>query len=185
MNANRSPEGEGQESHLVRFFRGQSPDSEGRYFSEILNWPNFNLEHFHDYIQWVFPLKERSMFNPHAPLLDEATIQAFNRDPLLQARLVDIFKRILAFYGFDYKEEGGRVVISPAANWPERKKEWLNPYNHNFLRLTRIMLSLRWLGLPDQAQAFYNALSQIYHSPEGKVIGEETFGYWTRAVTEQ
>ncbi len=170
------------EGKIVRFYRGQAPDAAGRYLFDILNWDDLDLEEVHDYIQWLFPLKERSRFNPDAPLLDAAQIGAFQADEQLRAELLIAFKRMLRFYGFDYHQTGDQLTISPGPNWNARKQVWLNPYNHNFLRITRILTSLRLLGLPEQAAAFLAALGKLYHSPEGQPIGKETFGYWSQAV---
>jgi hypothetical protein len=57
-------------THLLRFYAGTGPDDRGRFLREIHQWPDDELEHTHDYIQWLFPLAERSGFNPEAPTLD-------------------------------------------------------------------------------------------------------------------
>ena len=59
----------------MRFFAGGA-DDDGRTFDEILGWDDARLEMVHDYIQWIFPLPERSGANPWAPVLDAATIAA-------------------------------------------------------------------------------------------------------------
>ena len=54
---------------LVKFYRGEGRDSEGRLLSEIWAWGNQELEDVHDFIQWLFPLPEPSRFNADAPLM--------------------------------------------------------------------------------------------------------------------
>lgn len=51
--------------------------------------------------------------------------------------------------------------------------------DHNHLRITRIIRSLRVLGLEDEALAFYQRLKQIYSSGE---ISPRSFMFWTRAA---
>ncbi len=66
---------------IVPFYLGTQRDSEGRTIAEIWAWDFEKLEYIHDYIQWLFPLPERSAFNPDAPIVDDEVIQAFQTDP--------------------------------------------------------------------------------------------------------
>jgi hypothetical protein len=167
---------------IVPFFRGESPDSEGRMFSDILAWPDEPLEYTHDYIQWLFPTRQMSAFNPDAPIVDDATVSTFNADETLRDSLAAAFQRMAAFYGFEVITEVGNVRVVPASNWPTRSKNWLTRNNHNMLRITRILTSLRLLGLPQMATAFFAALDRVYSSPEGKPIGSVTYGFWKSAA---
>lgn len=163
---------------LLEFYRGDAPDSEGRMFEEILKQDDDWLEYTHDYIQWLFPLREASRFNPDAPLLTDADIEAFQRSPLLRGHLKKAFERMLRFYGFVWV--GG---VAPSENYFEREKNWITPHNHNFLRITRILTALKLLGLQREAVSFYDALRVIYeNSSAGKVIGKESLRYWYDAV---
>jgi hypothetical protein len=64
-------------THILGFYTGTRPDDRGRFLREILRWPDYKLEQTHDYIQWLFPLAERSALNPEAPILDAKTIREF------------------------------------------------------------------------------------------------------------
>ena len=48
---------------LVAFYRDGARDDEGRTLAEILAWDDDRLEEIHDFIQWLFPLPERSGAN--------------------------------------------------------------------------------------------------------------------------
>ena len=65
---------------LLDFYAGRGTDSEGRTLQEIRRWDFQRLEAVHDYIQWLFPLRVRSQFNPDAPLLDDETVRRFLTD---------------------------------------------------------------------------------------------------------
>lgn len=165
-------------SHLLAFYRGQSPDAEGRLLEEILSWGDDDLEAVHDFIQWLFPLVEPSQYNPDAPLLAQEDIAAFRSDPLLKANLTKSFHRILTFLGLAFAE--GKVVEGP--NFESRVPDvWVAP-NHNWLRITRILKSLRLLGLEEEAAALYQRLYQFF-TRRRFPIGHQTFGYWTEAAT--
>ena len=82
---------------LQRFFLGTGTDDRGRLLADVLRQDDAWLEHTHDFIQWLFPLVERSGAAPGAPTLDAATIQAFARDPALRRGLRAGLDRMLAF----------------------------------------------------------------------------------------
>jgi hypothetical protein len=164
---------------LVQFYAGEQPDDRGRFLNDIHNWSDNRLEAVHDYIQWLFPLLEPSAFQPQAPVLDAVTIAAFRARPELQHNLRTSFLRLLRFYGLEW--EAGRVV--PAAQFEARAANWLSPSNHNHLRITRILLSLRLLGLEAEAQAFYTFLAALYRREPGRITAV-SFRFWTSAAQD-
>jgi hypothetical protein len=166
---------------LVGFFLG-GRDSEGRTLQEILEWGDETLEDVHDYIQWVFPTRRPSDFNPDAPVLTEETIAAFAREPVLRARLVLVLRRMLRFYGFELRDEAGVPVVHRGPSWAERSV-WISPGDHNLLRITRILDSLSTLGLAGHARAFLDALLELEPQDEGRAIGPRTFRFWREAVS--
>lgn len=167
---------------LIAFYLGEFPDIEGRMIETIWSWDYRRLEYTHNYIQWLFPVKERSHFNPRAPILDDETIELFKSHPQLKAHLLQSVKVLLKFYGLQCsREEASEVEITKSSEYFERKQNWLNQDNHNYLRITRILTSLNLLGLGNYAQAFFKCLDQIYQE-EKHQIGRETYEYWKYAV---
>ena len=144
------------------FYSFEGTDHRSRSWKEILAWNDDALEDEHDFIQWLFPLTEPSGVNPHAPLLSPDEMRQFHRSAQVQARVGNAFRRMLSFYGLQMKEAGGEIQISKAGNYPTRSQNWITPSNHNFLRVTRILKSLRLLGLPKHADAFFVCLEQIF-----------------------
>ena len=121
------------------------------------------------------------MANPFAPVLDKPTITAFHHDAKLQETLRTALARMLTFYGFVPEAD----AIVPARDYESRAANWLTPANHNHLRLTRMIRSLRVLGLETEAQALWHALEAVYASDAGKnAVSERTYKFWTRAATE-
>ncbi len=165
----------------MRFFAGGA-DDDGRTFDEILGWDDARLEMVHDYIQWIFPLPERSGANPWAPVLDAPTIAAIRGSVEMQGRLRAAFLRMLAFYGFALKGDAVEEVPRFAA----ASRNWLHAGNHNHLRLTRMLRSLRVLGLEREAAGLWEALRALYeHEAAGgrRSITQETFAFWRQAAT--
>jgi Opioid growth factor receptor (OGFr) conserved region len=169
------------DDRLTRFFAGGTDDN-GRTFDEILGWDDARLEMVHDYIQWIFPLPERSGANPGAPVLDAATIAAIRGNVEMLGRLRAAFLRMLAFYGFvlgdDALVEGPRFAAA--------SRNWLHAGNHNHLRLTRMLRSLRVLGLEHEARQFWDALRGLYERESAtgqRTITAETLAFWEQAAT--
>ena len=164
---------------IVAFYSG-ALDAGGRTLEEILAWDDGRLEAVHDYIQWVFPTRQPSGVNPLAPLVTDATVRAFERDPALRDRLRQAFDRMLAFYGLRRNAE--RVELDEPV-FPARARVWLHPGNHNHLRLTRIMDSLATLGLRAEARALQGCLlDDICTGPGAHSVSPRTTDFWRRAV---
>lgn len=162
---------------LLRFYAGEGTDDRGRTIADIWGYSHEELEDVHDYIQWLFPLADRSAFNPGAPLLDDKTIARFRRDAVLRTNLERSLRVMLEFYGLAIA--GDEILRVPS--FGERSRNWLTPGNHNFLRLTRMLKSLSLLGLEDRARQLLQALQGIDGKRPG-VIGERTLGFWQRAL---
>src|SRR5262249_55092945 len=64
---------------IVSFYRGEAPDDYGRTIEQIWAFSDAQLEYTHNYVQRLFPLYTPSRF-ADAPLLDDATVQAFHDD---------------------------------------------------------------------------------------------------------
>lgn len=152
------------ESPWLAFYLGRAPDSEGRYFDDILAWTDDDLESVHDYIQWLFPLPEPSMFNPRAPLLTPADIAVAHVDELLRDNIRAAYARMLRFYR-----------LTPETI--DQPKPWVCAHDHNHLRLTRILRSLRLLGFPEEAHELYAGISRY----DG-AIPARTRQFWRDAV---
>ncbi len=169
------------QSRIVQFFEGTGRDGSGRLLADVLKFDDARLEQVHDYIQWLFPLPEPSGANPLAPTLSGEDVAAFLARPDLRAVLREGFLRMLAFYGFAY--DGG--AIAPGAFFWKRKTVWLSSWNHNHLRLTRILRSTRLLGLEDESRALFQCLTTVYESAEHRGhdhISPETYRYWQAAA---
>jgi hypothetical protein len=169
------------ESQLITFYRGLGPDNSGRYLRDVQQQSLQELEGVHNYIQWLFPLPEPSAAVPDSPVLTPQDIVEFREDAALKTALLQSFEIMLTFYGLELADVNGQLRVTPAASFPARSQVWLTPYNHNFLRLTRILRCLDQLGCERHARALLEALQDLYlhHSA---VIGSTTFRYWQLAV---
>jgi hypothetical protein len=83
---------------------------------------------------------------------------------------------MLGFFGLQLEGTPPRVLERP--NFGIRAEIWLG--SHNLLRITRILISPRTLGLEQYARAFYDFLEQLY-AWEPARIGS-SIEYWRRAA---
>jgi len=158
--------------------------------------PDF-LERCHAYIQWLFPLYRQSRPNPNADTLNQEIVDKFRTSSDLRDRLIESFKMMINFYGLDInvvKAPRGshcddEVSITVPQHFYSSNPQWLTIENHNFQRISRILASMRNLGLGNYATAFYGCLAQIYNSDErikelspSRIIGENTFAWWQSAA---
>lgn len=119
---------------LLEFYNG-GYDNKGRRLDDILSWSDEEWENCHDYIQWVFPTKEKSEYNIEAPVLDDESIEMFRNSLHLLERSIDSLKRYLSFL------EGNTGI-------------WMCEYNHNHLRITRVIKFLICIEMNESAKHF-------------------------------
>ncbi|KAI4643699.1 hypothetical protein J4E93_006711 [Alternaria ventricosa] len=197
---------------IVRFYDPdvRAKDALGRQLDEILAWPDSRLEASHNYIQMLFPLPEGSPYNSEAPVVTLEVMQAFRSRSELRQNLRRSFERMLSFYGFmvsnksaaeskqgEYSEPasfppGSHTNVSASKPLPYRivrapdyrKKfsNWAIRFDHNHLRITRILRCLRVLGLQTECTAFFDALERTFEDPQVS-ISDRSMGYWRLAVT--
>jgi hypothetical protein len=130
---------------ILSFFEG-GRDLLGRSHAEILALDDGALEARHDYIQWLFPLTEASRAVPGSPVLTEDDVAQLRESATAQQRMGDAAARMRLFY--------------------ERTSDWLAPFDHNQLRITRIIRSLRLICGDAPANAFRDfALAQVAATP--------------------
>jgi hypothetical protein len=128
---------------LIHFYRGEIPNNEGVWLKDIMAYKYGQFECDHAWIQWVFPTKEPSNFNVDAPLLTNDEIILFQSDPVLKEKVFAAILKVLDFYGMEIHDEAVRwqeIETHESPQW------WLESFNHNFLRITRILTSMRYLG---------------------------------------
>ena len=145
---------------VVAFLEGEGPDAAGRTLCEVIAFDNAALERTHDFIQWLFPLCEASRTVPDAPVLSADDVAALQASDRAQCALAAASERMAAFYRTTH--------------------DWLMPNDHNHLRITRIIRSLRLLVGDDQADAFRAAILSRVEATRAP-ISARSRGYWTTA----
>jgi len=167
---------------VAAFYRGEAVHPQGYTIDAVLGWDNERLAVTHDYIQWLFPLKKGSAQVPNSPILSAAEVELFRRDPGLRRTLLRSARRMLAFYGFALSvgvDCQARIASTP--DFAGRRSDWLTPQNHNYRRISRILESLRLLGLAEVSRLFFTALTELYRE-DSSAIGWTVYSYWKEAA---
>ena len=125
-------------SQLVAFLEGSGTDSRSRRLVDIWQFDDDEIEYMHDFIQWMFPLKEASGSNFSAPNLRASDVDVIRSSAECQQNLETSASWILAFF--------------------KRSEEVAQFTNHNHLRVTRIIKSLRLLHSDQLADQFKQAI---------------------------
>lgn len=121
-------------SAVLDFLEQTFGDHQQRRISEIWKWQDEAWDEEHDFIQWLFPLNEKSMSVPNSPVIREPEISKIRDSQKAQESLRRSTER--------YKE------------FLTREKYWKSSHNHNHLRITRVIKSLRMLCGDEQANEF-------------------------------
>lgn len=164
----------------MNFYCNGGTDNHGRMLIDILRLSDKDFEHQHDFIQWLFPLDIPSRFNASSPLLTLESVEAFLRCDEARMNLVRSYARLLRFLGLEWVNDASGSFIQGVDNFEAHAKYWLNPGNHNYLRITRVLKSLRLLQRPDLAAKLFQALENL-NEEYGLVIGE-AFDHWRDAM---
>ena len=150
----------GDAGRVLAFLEGQGVDGAGRSLFEVLAFDDAALERTHDFVQWLFPLDQPSAAVPDAPVLGEADAAAIRASTLAQCALAAATDRMDLFY--------------------RRTDQWLRPHDHNHLRITRIIRSLRLLSGDAAADAFREAILWRVEATRAPVSARSR-GYWQTA----
>ncbi|KAK3615748.1 hypothetical protein LTR56_026396 [Elasticomyces elasticus] len=149
----------------------ESKPSHTTFTTIVESWSDDELEDNDEYIQWLFPIPEcPRRQHVEAPPLDPETRDAFHTRQELRDRMYRAWKRMMAFYGWNVVTGIDNVSITPRQNFGIRAEEtWLRWTDHNHLRISRIIRSMRILGLYRQAQAMLSSIIQANNAAGWKV----------------
>ena len=168
-------------SGVLQFFIGKGVDSRGRTHRDIAAFGQNELENSHDYIQWLWPLHEPSAYAVGAPILTPAMASSLAESDIAHARFVEAISIFRNFLGVAIVVDADIVALPLHVDGASsaRIAMWAHEGDHNCLRITRILRSLRLVGMDQEAKAFYRDVSAV-----GRAAGlsPRTLSYWRRAA---
>ena len=149
---------------LTQFLTGSGKDHKGRRYYDILNQDDRWLERTHDWVQWCFPLFERS--------------QAVMTAPRLKS-----FDEVAQIQKSASCQENMRLGLIRYAEFLRDNDQWLRHHDHNHLRITRVIKSAKLLMSAGQAEDFFQyVLGQIDSRAQSFPL-EVAINYWRSALS--
>ena len=117
------------DSKLIKFYKNSGvPYS----IEDIIGlWDDNSWEVYHDFIQWLFPTTKKSIYNVNAPILTIEDAKYLRINNVLLKSALNRFKLFL------------------------QRGNHLTHFNHNYLRITRVIESLCEIGLKTEAELFH------------------------------
>ena len=150
------------EIDFVNFLTNKEPDFNNRFLQDIWEYSDIEIEHTHDFIQILFPLNEESNSVSHGIFLDsEEIIRNIKNNEAVKNNIIKSSKWFLSFLA--------------------RNSHWKSKHDHNYLRVTRIIKSLRLLVSDQEANKFYESFMQLVDENLKSKINSTTLTYWENA----
>ena len=142
------------------FLTLKGKDFKGRTLNDIWSFSDKEIEKNHDFIQIVFPLNKpsQSVFHGHYLDSEELVHQIKNNSEATN----NIIKSSYWFISF-----------------LKRNMYWNAPYDHNQLRITRVIECLRLLVSDEEADNFYNNVLKLIE--ENNKVNFRTLNFWKNA----
>ena len=143
-----------------KFLTNQANDFKGRNLDLIWQYSDAEIENNHDFIQLIFPTNKQSQNSFHGYFLDNEL-------------LIDKLKN----------NEAVRENVMKSAAWflgfLSRNTSWISGYDHNQLRITRVIESLRLLVSDEAANEFFQSILSLVKDPS--LINPATIKFWEEA----
>ena len=143
-----------------KFLTNQANDFKGRNLDLIWQYSDAEIDGYHDFIQLIFPTNKPSRNSFHGHYLDnEILIEKLRNNIEVKENLM---KSAAWFLGF-----------------LSRNKSWASGYDHNQLRITRVIESLRLLVSDEAANEFFQSILSLVKDPA--TINPATIKFWEEA----
>ena len=129
----------------------------------LLTMSDAEFERHHGFKQWAFPTPEKSYHNFSAPLLDLGSALWLSQDLKTQEFLEQMSIRFLTFL--------------------KNTDAWKARYNHNHLRITRILHSLRILHSIELSNWVHDQVRDL--AGQSYDLMEKARGYWDHQISSR
>jgi hypothetical protein len=145
--------------NFKNFLLAKESDFKGRMIQDIWNYSDEEIEGTHDFIQILFPLnkKSQSVFHGYYLNTDDLVNELKENSQIKE----NIFKSSTWFLSF-----------------LKRNSHWKSRYDHNQLRITRIIECLRLLFGDDEADNFYKSVLELCSDVK---LSKTTLDFWGKA----
>jgi hypothetical protein len=165
----------------IAFLKAQGCDQSGRMVADYLNFTPERWEECHDHMQWAFPTRTKSAFNPNAPVIPEDF--AFNGDSEVVKTLTLLLVQYLSSLGIGCSHDpvmGYTFTYSAAWERGERPY-WAHSRDHNMLRITRVLECLGIFGMIELQEDLHDFFVYTIAPTFSDTINAKTVAFWVAA----
>ena len=149
---------------LTNFLSGSGTDHAGRTYQDILDKDDHWLEYTHDWVQWCFPLFEKSQSVKSAPTLESSN-------------------EVEEIRTCSSCQENMRLGLIRYAEFLRDNDQWLRYHDHNHLRITRVVKSARMLMSEEQASEFLRYVMGLVEVRAHEKPSKTSMNYWKHALS--
>ena len=135
-------------------------DHAGRTHAFICDQSDDWIESTHDFIQWLFPIEDERSRGASIPNLTDEEVEMIKQSEEAQKAMLLSASRMRRFWS--------------------KNQHWVTEHDHNHLRITRCIKSLRLLVGDEEAQKMKVWLSSVL-GPNAKLISSVSLNYWKNA----
>jgi len=135
-------------------------DHAGRTHAFICDQPDEWIESTHDFIRWLFPIADERSRGASIPDLTDEEVEMIKQSEEAQKAMLLSASRMRRFWS--------------------KNQHWVTEHDHNHLRITRCIKSLRLLVGDEEAQKMKVWISSVL-GPNAKLISKSSLKYWKEA----
>ena len=150
-----------EDNYLLDFIEATGTDYQGRSIKRVWSFDDRQIDSTHDFIQWLFPLPLEKPWQ-----LSRPTITPAGENKIRASRK--------AMNNMNISQDWYLGFLS-------RNKRWLSNYNHNHLRITRLLKSSTiFFNVPHSENLYLRILTLAGRDHEK--IGAKALAHWALAL---
>ena len=150
-------------TRLKLFHKAKAPLAGGFRRADLLKLSDEEFESNHAFIQWAFPTNEQSYHNFNVPELDLESAVELAQDQLFVTFLEDMTARVLEFL--------------------KRNKHWVRIHDHNHLRISRALKSIRLLHSWELGNWFYCQV--LAYAGDAQSVMPKAYSIWEQKLSKK
>ena len=133
-------------NYILAFLEHRGLDYQHRTLKEVWAFSDDEIERTHDFIQWVFPTTEPSKNVIGSPVLSSEELALVRASKKAKDSIVASSEWFMDFLS--------------------RRDEWRLGYDHNHLRVTRMLQSITLVGKTDNAKIVLDRILQFLNGED-------------------
>lgn len=160
-------------NHAMDFLRGTRTDHQCRTVFNYMDLSGAEWEYNHDIVQWAFPTHVASAFNAESPVVVPGRVEHEYDLEALQERLLGLMQNYLRSINIEMNSGEFKLIGNE-----------FEPPQHNMLRITRLITSLRLFGKEDLAKKLYFFMMTLARRFP-RTINTTSVVFWRQAMYDQ